>query len=74
MTQTISARPDPRSSLSWPRAALESIISFLAQTSQAMDCAREAERLSRLSDAELYHLGVRRDEIIQYAFRGFIGH
>lgn len=74
MTHTISAKPDPRSSLSWPRAVLESIISFMAQTSQAMDCAREAERLSRLSDAELYRLGVRRNEVIQYAFRGFIGH
>lgn len=74
MTHTITAKPDPRNSLSWPRAALESVISFLAETSQAMACAREAERLSRLSDTELYRLGVKRDEIIQHAFRGFIGH
>lgn len=74
MTHTISANAEPRRSLSWPRAALESIIRFMAETSQAMDCAREAERLSRLSDAELYRLGVKRDEVIQHAFRGFLGH
>lgn len=74
MTHTTIAKTGPRNEFSWPRAALESIISFLAQTSQAMDCAREAERLSRLSDAELYRLGVKRDEVIQHAFRGFLGH
>lgn len=74
MTHMTLAKAGPRNEFSGPRAALEWIISFLAQTSQAMGCAREAERLSRLSDAELYRLGVKRDEVIQYAFRGFMGH
>jgi hypothetical protein len=74
VTHTTIANTDPRNEFSWPRAALEGIITFLAQTSQAMDCARDAERLSRLSDGELYRLGVRRPEVIQHAFRGFLGH
>lgn len=68
------AKAGPHNQFSGPRAALEWIIGFLAQTSQAMGCAREAERLSRLPDAELHRLGVRREDVIQYAFRGFMGH
>ena len=74
MTHMTLPNTDPRNEFSWPRAALESIITFLSQTSQAMDCARDAERLLRLSDVELYRLGVKRDEVIQHAFRGFLGH
>ncbi len=74
MTHTTIANTASRNEFSAPRAALEGIITFLAQTSQAMACAREAERLSRLSDGELYRLGVKRDEVIPHAFRGFLGH
>lgn len=74
VTHTISAKALPRNVFSWLRAASENTINFLVHTSQAMRSAREAERLSRLSDAELYRLGVKRDEVIQYAFRGFFGH
>jgi hypothetical protein len=33
-----------------------------------MGCAREAERLSYLSDLELARLGIKRDQIFQHAF------
>jgi hypothetical protein len=48
------------------------LVDLLAETSHLMRCAREAERLSQLSNAELGHLGVKRNEIVQYAFRGFL--
>jgi hypothetical protein len=36
-----------------------------------MRASREAERLSRLSDAELDRLGIPREMIAFHAFRGF---
>ena len=54
------------------RASLSRFLDFLAEMSQAMRCAREAERLARLPDADLLRLGVKRDEIIQHAFRGYL--
>lgn len=46
----------------------------LGQNSRGGRAAREAERLSRLSDAELAHLGVPRDRIVLHAFRGYLGY
>jgi hypothetical protein len=54
------------------RSGVRHLVDLLAETSQMMRCAREAERLSQLSNAELGNLGVKRNEIVQYAFRGFL--
>jgi hypothetical protein len=41
---------------------------IVVESSDAMRCSREAERLSQLSDAELARLGLTRDRIVQHAF------
>lgn len=45
---------------------------ILAQARIGLACADEAERLSRLSDAELARRGVKRGEVIEHAFRPFL--
>lgn len=45
----------------------------LAESSHGARAAREAERLSRLSDAELARLGIPRERIVLHAFRGYLG-
>lgn len=54
------------------RAALGGTFLALAEASQANRCRLEAERLSRLSDAELESLGLERDDIVTYAFRRYL--
>jgi len=72
MTNNSLATDTPVATFSGIRASFSRFIDFLAETSQAMRCAREAERLAQLSDASLLRLGVKRDEIIQHAFRGYL--
>lgn len=43
-----------------------------ADTSDAMRCAREAERLLALSDAELARRGLTRDAVISHAFARYL--
>jgi len=74
MTNNSLANDTSVAAFSGIRASFSRFIDLLAETSQAMRCAREAERLSHLSDASLLRLGVKRDEIIQHAFRGYLRH
>jgi hypothetical protein len=50
-----------------------SFFEALASASGAMRCAREAERLQMLSDAELAKRGLTRDRIVHHAFRSYLG-
>ena len=45
---------------------------ILAQARLGLACADRAERLSRLSDAELARRGVKRGEVIEHAFQPFL--
>lgn len=46
---------------------------YLAANSAGAKCAAEAQRLSRLSDAELAKMGLNRNGIVLHAFRNHIG-
>ncbi|PZQ47342.1 MAG: hypothetical protein DI556_17910 [Rhodovulum sulfidophilum] len=67
-------RSRPALALPRLRAAARRVAELLADSSQSMRCAREAERLQRMSDVELYRLGVRRQDIVRHAFAGHVGH
>jgi len=54
------------------RRVLRAIGKVLVDTSTVARCAREAERLSALSDAELAGMGLTRDRVVQHAFRRYI--
>lgn len=54
-------------------AAGRVLVNVVAATSHAARCAREAERLLAMSDSELAKLGLRRDQIVQYAFQPYMG-
>jgi hypothetical protein len=41
--------------------------------SRAVRCARAAERLLALSDADLARLGLRREEVVSHVFRPYFG-
>lgn len=56
------------------RNGLAGFFQVLARNSQGWACAREVERLSALSDAELAKLGLTRDRIVQHAFASFLAH
>jgi hypothetical protein len=45
-------------------------LASLGRNSAGARCAREAARLSRLSDDELAAAGLSRDRILRHAFRG----
>ncbi len=45
------------------------ILEGLAKYSTGYRCAKEASRLSALSDEQLEKLGLKRDDIVAYAFR-----
>lgn len=45
------------------RTAFDHVAEFFATLGAALNFAREAEWLARLSDADLERLGIRRDEI-----------
>jgi hypothetical protein len=42
---------------------------FLCNLADARRCGEEAQRLMALSDAQLARRGLKRDEIVSYAFR-----
>jgi hypothetical protein len=54
------------------RNAFRAIGETLIGASTAARCAREAERLFELSDAELARLGLTRDQIVHHAFRRYM--
>ena len=53
-------------------AFLRGVARGIAETSDLARCARQAERLSALSDAELARRGIDRGQIIQHAFRRYM--
>lgn len=68
-----STNATPIRSVFAPVAALgRGVYGLFATTAAALRCAREAERLFGLSDAELAKLGLRRDAIVQHAFSTYI--
>lgn len=62
----------PAPAASGLRKSLGRLFRKMAESSQGYACAREAERLSALSDAELARLGISRDRIFQHAFGRFM--
>jgi len=67
--QTTLPRDAGRAFLGRIGAGLAAVMRFLCDLSNARRCAFEAERLMALPDAELKRLGLKRDEIVSYAFR-----
>ena len=61
-----------RSALAPVLAAGRALYGVLVTASRAAQCAREAERLFGLSDAELARQGLRRDQIVQHAFKTYV--
>ena len=53
-------------------ALLRGVAETIVDASHAARCANEAERLFRMSDAELARRGLKRDQIIRHAFRSYI--
>jgi hypothetical protein len=53
-------------------AGFAAVIQFLSDLSSARACGAEAQRLMALSDAQLAKRGLKRDEIVTYAFRNFM--
>lgn len=53
-------------------AGVERFANGLMENSGPMRCSREADRLFRLSDAELARLGLTRDRIIPHAFARYL--
>jgi hypothetical protein len=47
---------------------LHSAFRTLSEASHGIRCAREAQRLSALSDLDLARMGIRRDQIFERAF------
>lgn len=65
-----STNATPRQSVLAPLAAAgRRFWEFALTHSAGARCAREAERLSALSDAELARIGLRREDIVRHAFR-----
>ena len=71
MTAHVTRAPE-RSLFRSIGAAVTRFGNVLAESSGAMRCSREAERLFELSDDELAKLGLTRDRIIQHAFRRYL--
>lgn len=72
MTAQATTHSIPLRFLTTTGAALSSAFMFLAENSRGARAAREAQRLSALTDAELAALGLRRNEILSRAFGPFI--
>lgn len=54
---------------------LEGVVGFftaIAEASGPAQCAREAERLFAMSDAELAKRGLTRDTVVQHAFKSYL--
>jgi hypothetical protein len=61
-----------KSALARIGAIFAAIMQVLCDLSKARQCAAEVERLMALPDAELERRGLRRDEIVSYAFRNYM--
>jgi hypothetical protein len=53
-------------------AGFAAVMRFLCDLSNARQCAAEVQRLMALSDAELERRGLKRNEIVTYAFRNYM--
>jgi hypothetical protein len=53
-------------------AFLRGVAETIGDASHVARCANEAERLFEMSDAELARRGLKRDQIIQHAFRSYL--
>jgi hypothetical protein len=58
-----------RATLAPITAGFAAVTRLFRDVANAGRCAAEAERLMALSDADLARRGLRRDEIVSYAFR-----
>ena len=73
MTTYTTTNASPiRSAFAPVLAAGRGLYGLLATTARAARCAREAERLFAMSDAELARLSLRRDQIVQHAFKAYV--
>jgi hypothetical protein len=53
-------------------AGSAAVMKFLCSLSNARHCAHEVERLMALSDDQLAQRGIKRDQIVQVAFRNYL--
>ena len=63
----------PASPFAGLRNRIAGFFDTLVEASGPMRATREFERLSRLSDAELASRGLKRDRLIEHAFRRYVG-
>jgi hypothetical protein len=68
-TTTITFRETLDGGLARIRAGFGEVMAFFHTLSNAHECSLEAQRLMALSDAELARHGLRRDQVVQHAFR-----
>lgn len=68
-TTTISVRETVEGGFARLGAGFAQLMAFFYAISSAHRCSLEAQRLMALSDAELARHGLKRDEIVQHAFR-----
>ena len=67
--QTIPPREAGRAVLARIGAGFAALVRFFGDLSKARRAALEADRLMALPDSGLARLGLKRDEIVAYAFR-----
>ncbi len=73
MTAHVNTAPAPlRGTIEALGRAARAFGAILVNSSHAMRCNREAERLFRLSDGELARLGLTRDRIVHHAFARYL--
>lgn len=69
MATTITVRETPEAGLARIRAGLGHVTAFFYTVWTAHQCSLEAQRLMALSDDELARHGLKRQDIVQHAFR-----
>ncbi len=67
--QAIPPRDAGRALLGRIEAGFATLVRFFGDLAKARRAALEVERLMALPDSELARLGLKRDEIVVYAFR-----
>lgn len=72
MTMQTTTGYQGRSFFASLRAAGHWVADVFGATAEAVRCAREVERLSAMSDAELARRGIKRQEIVNHAFRTLV--
>ena len=70
-TTTITTTP-VRAFFQRIRTFLGGVAATMADASHAARCGREAQRLLDMSDAELARRGLKRDQVVQHAFRSYL--